>query len=555
VKSLKRSLFVLFFIFLLFPIKSNAETLRWCGSQLSYVEQEIYKEIVKSYESFEDSENYYFTGIEGCDTDKIYAAAKCFLRDYPEAYWFDGRLFIGDDSIAFGFYDNIAEERKDIDLEIQKAMDYVGTYENDLDKIRAINDYICHHTSYGKTVDQGGTIRGGLLKKYKNTFVCAGHSKLFQLLCVKNDIPCLYLVINKGEHACNYVQYNSKWYMVDVTWNHPTLNGLEDFIHDYLMRGRDAVSKYHQLLDPFQAGSLTITFPELADKSIIYMEDTGVADFSFDDYDWDLEGYYYTGKQIKPQLSRIYAGFRSTNVGEDGGKYHFLPTDIEIRLKKDKDYTLSYRNNINVGKGEVIITGIGRCYGSLVVPFVIKQKKIKVREIIDITISGGSNQIAAGKSLKLSATVIPDDATNKTLKWTSSDTKVATVTQTGKVIIKNGTGGKSVTIKAKATDGSGRSDFFKIKVMKGAVKSIKIKGAKKTLKVGKTMKLKATIKVTKGKPVNKKVKWTSSNKKYATVSSKGLVKALSAGKGKKVKITAMATDGTGKKKVITIKIK
>ena len=57
------------------------------------------------------------------------------------------------------------------------------------------------------------------------------------------------------------------------------------------------------------------------------------------------------------------------------------------------------------------------------------------------------------------------------------------------------------------------------------------------------------------KKANKKLKWTSSNKKYATVSSAGKVKALKAGKGKKVKITAAATDGSGKKKTITIKIK
>lgn len=176
-------------------------------------------------------------------------------------------------------------------------------------------------------------------------------------------------------------------------------------------------------------------------------------------------------------------------------------------------------------------------------------------KVSKITLAGISKQIAAGKSIQLTSTVLPKNATNKKLKWTSSNTKVATVSQTGKVKIKKGTGGKSVIITAQATDGSGKSAAFNIKVMKGAVKSIKIKGAKKTLKVGKTMKLKATVKVTKGKPVNKKVKWSSSNKKYATVSSKGVVKAQKEGKGKKVTITAMATDGTGKKKKVTIKIK
>lgn len=51
------------------------------------------------------------------------------------------------------------------------------------------------------------------------------------------------------------------------------------------------------------------------------------------------------------------------------------------------------------------------------------------------------------------------------------------------------------------------------------------------------------------------MKWTCSNTKYAKVNSKGKVTALKAGKGRKVKITAAATDGSGKKKTITVTIK
>ena len=88
--------------------------------------------------------------------------------------------------------------------------------------------------------------------------------------------------------------------------------------------------------------------------------------------------------------------------------------------------------------------------------------------------------------------------------------------------------------------------------MKGVVKKIKITESK-TVKAGKTLKLKTKIMASKG--ANKTLKWTSSNKKYATVSSSGKVKTLKAGKKKSVKITAMATDGSGKKATFTIKIK
>ncbi len=169
-----------------------------------------------------------------------------------------------------------------------------------------------------------------------------------------------------------------------------------------------------------------------------------------------------------------------------------------------------------------------------------------------ITLSGISKQIAAGKNIKLTASVMPSNASNKAVTWKSSNKKVATVTKDGVVKIKKKTGGRSVTITATAMDGSNVKGTYKIKSMKGVVKKIAISG-KKTVKAGKTLKLKA--KVTATKKANKKIKWSSSNKKYASVSSSGKVKALKAGKKKKVKITAMATDGSGKKKTVTIRIK
>lgn len=53
---------------------------------------------------------------------------------------------------------------------------------------------------------------------------------------------------------------------------------------------------------------------------------------------------------------------------------------------------------------------------------------------------------------------------------------------------------------------------------------------------------------------NPKVTWKTGNKKYATVNSKGVVATKKAGKGKTVKITAEAKDGSGKKAVYKIKI-
>ena len=178
-----------------------------------------------------------------------------------------------------------------------------------------------------------------------------------------------------------------------------------------------------------------------------------------------------------------------------------------------------------------------------------KDSEVKVS---GIKISGISKKIAAGKKIKLTAKVSPSKATNKSVKWTSGNKKVATVNSKGVVTVNKKAGGKSVTITAAATDGSKKKATYKISVMKGVVKKVAISG-NKSVKAGKTLKLKA--KVTATKKANKTLKWTSSNKKYATVNSSGKVKTYKAGKGKKVKITAEATDGSGKKKTVTIKIK
>ena len=180
---------------------------------------------------------------------------------------------------------------------------------------------------------------------------------------------------------------------------------------------------------------------------------------------------------------------------------------------------------------------------------IAKPAEIKVS---GIKISSLSNKIAAGKKVKLAATIAPENASNKAVKWTTSNKKVAKVSQSGVVTVNKKAAGKSVVITAIAVDGSGARATYKIKVMKDAVKRLTVTG-KKVVKAGKKIKLKA--KVAAGKKANKKLVWSSSNTKFATVNQKGVVKTTKAGKGKKVKITARTTDGSNKKKVFVIKIK
>ena len=138
---------------------------------------------------------------------------------------------------------------------------------------------------------------------------------------------------------------------------------------------------------------------------------------------------------------------------------------------------------------------------------------------------------------------------NEKITWKSSNKKIATVKSNGKVTAKK----KAGTVKITAKTADGKSATVKLKVSKKAVKVTKVKvtGSKKmNLKTKKTQTLKATV--TPVTAANQKVTWKSSNKKIATVSSKGKVKVKKAGK---VKITATAKDGSKKKATITITVK
>ena len=165
--------------------------------------------------------------------------------------------------------------------------------------------------------------------------------------------------------------------------------------------------------------------------------------------------------------------------------------------------------------------------------------------------TGKPKQIAAGKKVNLKAEIGLPDSITKQLIWKSSNTKVATVNANGVVTVKKKTGGKKVTITA-SNDKIKVSASWKVTSMKGIVKKVKITGAK-TVKAGKSLKLKANVTAT--KKANKKLQWTSSNTKYATVNAKGVVKTKKTAKRKTIKITAMATDGSNKKATFKVKVK
>ena len=145
--------------------------------------------------------------------------------------------------------------------------------------------------------------------------------------------------------------------------------------------------------------------------------------------------------------------------------------------------------------------------------------------------------VVVGGTVKLTAKLAPSDA-ETTLTWTSSNANVAIVSNKG-VVKARAKGTATITV----TTDNGKTASCLITVPK-APKKVKFKKSTYTVKKGKTIKLVPVLTPSGAKTT---YKWSSSNKKIATVSSKGVVKGIKKG-------TAKITVKTANGKSITVKV-
>lgn len=143
----------------------------------------------------------------------------------------------------------------------------------------------------------------------------------------------------------------------------------------------------------------------------------------------------------------------------------------------------------------------------------------KTIAVTGISMSDDYLFLTKGQSHTLKATVVPDNATDKTVQWTTSDASVANVDQNGTV---NAISSGNATITASAGD---KSATCAVSVII-PVTSITLNKTSLTLEKGSCEVLTATV--SPQNATNKEVKWTSSDASVAYVSN-GVVTARKAG--------------------------
>ena len=175
---------------------------------------------------------------------------------------------------------------------------------------------------------------------------------------------------------------------------------------------------------------------------------------------------------------------------------------------------------------------------------------IDYKAVESVSITNKAQTAYVGDKLDLTANVLPADATDKSVAFSSSDPTVAAVNAEGKVtFLSEGT----VTITATSKDDATKKDSFTVTVSKKvtdvAVTSVSIQNKPTAANAGDTLTL--TVKVSPDNATNKNLVFQTSDKTVATVSETGVVTFLKAGS---VTITVKSEADSSKSDSFTVTV-
>lgn len=177
-----------------------------------------------------------------------------------------------------------------------------------------------------------------------------------------------------------------------------------------------------------------------------------------------------------------------------------------------------------------------------------------------VTLTDTEKTLYAGSYYTISGTVLPADATDKTIAWSSSDESLPAASQIVTVAAVDANSGKITTDRQKFLDyctannatqytatitavvSGGKTAKCTVTVIKGTLLTdLSLDKHSLTLALGATAKLTPTL--TPSTASNQELEWTSSKPAVATVDSSGNVKTVGAGS---TVIRAQATDGSNR---------
>ena len=262
---------------------------------------------------------------------------------------------------------------------------------------------------------------------------------------------------------------------------------------------------------------------------------------------------YANGKGIKYVTQDIHATSVSLDITEKTAEryddFQLTATVAPLNFTDAVVWTSSNEEVATVSDtGYVEICGVGTAVITVTAGNVKAACKITVPQLIDwIEFDEDEIELKAGETYQLKPYISPSDATNKKLKYTSSDTKVAEVSASGRVTAKSEGEAK---IRAAATDGSDEYAVCYVTVTgKAKVTGITLDRTSAEVKRGEKLTLNVTVSPSYAS--NKKVVWKSANTKIATVDANGSVTAKAPGR---TKITVTSSENSSYQASCTVTV-
>ncbi len=253
---------------------------------------------------------------------------------------------------------------------------------------------------------------------------------------------------------------------------------------------------------------------------------------------------YATIKVIQPirSISLVNANIvLFLGTAEEAGRGRidviFIPENATVRKCS---FTSSDESVVKVDEsGNLQAVALGKAK----ITIVPNEEGTKVKAVCNVTVMKAVTAItipkeqtlAKGKTFTITPEILPEDATDKTVEYVSSDEKVATVSKTG--VVKGISCGEAY-ITCKAVNGFDVSSVCKVTVVQ-AVTGLKL--SERSVNIGKGTKKKITATITPQDATNQNVKWTTSNSSVAIVGQDGTIIANSGGD---CEITCTTEDGS-----------
>lgn len=232
--------------------------------------------------------------------------------------------------------------------------------------------------------------------------------------------------------------------------------------------------------------------------------------------------------------------------------YTFNPVIVDSEAQTTLSWSTSDASVVSVSNGKVTAlkegTALITCVSS---NGVSAQCNVTVspKRVTSISLNHQEYEIEQNQTLQLETTILPTDAPNQEVTWNSSNTSVAMVSASGKVVAL-AEGWTNIT--ASTTDGSNLSASCLIHVVPPTIlaTSLTFDSANMELVQGDNATLTPTL-----LPANvstKALEWTSSDESIATVDAEGAVTAIKIGNAV---ITATTTDGTALSASCNVRVK